>query len=37
MNLILRGNLLSEMQEAWLEDFKNDYEKRLINLLNPQL
>jgi two-component SAPR family response regulator len=37
LHLILRGNLLSEMPETWVEDFKYDYEKRLINLLSPQL
>ena len=36
-HLILRGNLLSEMPEPWLDDFKYEYEKRLINLLNPHL
>jgi two-component SAPR family response regulator len=37
INLVLRGNLLKEMSDLWLENFKSDYEKRLIDLLNPQL
>ncbi len=36
-HLVFRGNLLKDMHEPWLEDFKYDYEKRLISLLNPQL
>ena len=32
-HLVLRGDLLKEMHESWIEDFKYDYEKRLINLL----
>ena len=37
INLILRGNLMKDMHDTWLENFKSDYEKRLIDLLNPCL
>ena len=37
LSLVLRGSLLQSMQEAWLENFKYDYERKLISLLNTRL
>ncbi len=36
-NLILRGSLLKDMPEPWLDDFKNSYEEQLIALIIPEL
>ncbi|MFT4154970.1 hypothetical protein [Parafilimonas sp.] len=35
--VVLRGGLLPEMQDVWLEKYKYRYEQRLINLLTTQV
>ncbi|MEP6685048.1 MAG: hypothetical protein ABJA35_17365 [Parafilimonas sp.] len=35
--LILRGTLLHDLHDAWLENFRYDYEQRLINLSTKQI
>ncbi|MEX8549063.1 MAG: kelch repeat-containing protein [Mucilaginibacter sp.] len=36
-NLIARGPLLTEMNEPWLDNIKQSYDERLIEVLLPQL
>ena len=37
LQLVMRGTLLHEMHDAWLEKFRYDYEQRIINLLIKQI
>lgn len=37
ISLALRGNFLAQMHEPWLDEFKFNYEKQLIDALLPQL
>lgn len=37
LNVILRGALLSDMTDAWLDDFKYAYEERLLQIIIPEL
>jgi two-component SAPR family response regulator len=36
-NVISRGTLLGDMHDQWLDDFKNEYEEQLTQVLMPEL